>query len=546
MRVRKVCLVKFLIYGFAAYGIFALVFVTYPTLDANSVSRGVRTFSVGKVLPISFSQYRIFATNEASGVQRRAATKSNNSSGIFLPHAHKTSIDNKDKNNKTLTQDKGGMKNNSNALLSKTRTTYPANVTSFPTTPVPSSEATTTTDFQQIQNNVSIYVYSAYYNDQKSPPVVTVIGVGLLKTLHRRISCRLLKTEYTNHGRAGGGGHVLNAPRADTVTTNGIVVRMPDSHNLPYGAIFIHCAISSRMPRPHQVSLVVNRRLPPLSCLRVTYPDPAPPRWQTALCLSPLHSNYSNWQQVIETMELVKILGADHVTAYVTSVSGNVRRVLQHYVTRTFMHVHMWRNPPQPVHYYGQIAAINDCLFRMRHASKLVVFTDLDEVIVPHVHGTWSAMLDSLRQRTNDSDHIAVFTFRNAFFYLSPPGPASNKTLIGHTDQVSTLLTAEQEEQARWLGLSSARRLYRTLYIWGDRDRSKMIVDPLRVAMVGIHYPHFLAKGYRAVIVHPNLALLHHYRQWSPQKTVRDISALRFAPRLIDSVKKTWWELGMK
>nr|KAG5702998.1 hypothetical protein BaRGS_014821 [Batillaria attramentaria] len=281
------------------------------------------------------------------------------------------------------------------------------------------------------------------------------------------------------------------------------------------------------MPRPHQVSLVVNRRLPPLSCLRVTYPDPAPPRWQTALCLSPLHSNYSNWQQVIETMELVKILGADHVTAYVTSVSGNVRRVLQHYVTRTFMHVHMWRNPPQPVHYYGQIAAINDCLFRMRHASKLVVFTDLDEVIVPHVHGTWSAMLDSLRQRTNDSDHIAVFTFRNAFFYLSPPGPASNKTLIGHTDQVSTLLTAEQEEQARWLGLSSARRLYRTLYIWGDRDRSKMIVDPLRVAMVGIHYPHFLAKGYRAVIVHPNLALLHHYRQWSPQKTVRDISALR-------------------
>nr|KAG5694412.1 hypothetical protein BaRGS_017445 [Batillaria attramentaria] len=54
--------------------------------------------------------------------------------------------------------------------------------------------------------------------------------------------------------------------------------------------------------------------------------------------------------------------------------------------------------------------------------------------------------------------------------------------------------------------------------------------------MQGIHCPHYLVRGQEVKIVDPEVALLHHHRSWRRQAKVKDTSAVRFAPRLIENM----------
>ncbi|KAK7480097.1 hypothetical protein BaRGS_00028657 [Batillaria attramentaria] len=106
-------------------------------------------------------------------------------------------------------------------------------------------------------------------------------------------------------------------------------------------------------------------------------------------------------------------------------------------------------------------------------------------------------------------------------------------------------LTAQQEKDAHSFGLQSPLSVYRTKHIFPPKDRSKLIIDPLRVTMQGIHCPQYLVRGQEVKVVDPEVALLHHYRSWRRQAKVKDTSAVRFAPRLIENVRKAWKELGV-
>ncbi|KAK7480098.1 hypothetical protein BaRGS_00028658 [Batillaria attramentaria] len=325
-----------------------------------------------------------------------------------------------------------GRKRSNESLKNETKTpkqvlANPKGISLGEETKLPSQ--TTESDFQKIQSKGNIYVYSAYYNNLSSSTEVTVIGFGLLKALPRSVQCVFTRTVSSNVSHATGARAALNASAVPEVTTEGSVVALLDSHGRRYGAIFVHCALSSNMSRPDHVALITDKKRPPFSRLRVTYLDPARSSWQMALCLSPLHSNYSNWRQTVETLELVKMLGVDHVTAYVTNISADVKRVLTHYFKQGFTEVLTWRNPPQPVHNYGQMAAINDCMFRMRKVARMVVFTDLDEVIVPQRHSSYVAMLDHLRRHAKNPNGIAAFLFLNSFFYSEEQNVSPNGSL---------------------------------------------------------------------------------------------------------------------
>lgn len=303
------------------------------------------------------------------------------------------------------------------------------------------------------------------------------------------------------------------------------------------GAVFIHCKLPANLTHPSHLTIVKENFNPSLSNLTVLLNDALKGKslWKMAMCFSPLHEKYNNWRQIIETFELARMLGADHAVIYVMSTGVNVSRILQLYKNIGFLEIHSWRDPPQPVHYYGQIAAINDCLMRMRYVAELVVFMDLDEMIVPRSHNTWFGILEYVRhQAGSDSSRIAAFVFRNAFF-LSEPFDAQ-KTTDAVTQphfQPETNLTDEQIEQARELGMETVLKLYRAVKIWKYPERSKNIVDPLKVQCMGIHKVHTFVPGYKFAVVDTQVALLHSYRLWSKEANARDTSALRFVPELL-------------
>jgi hypothetical protein len=62
------------------------------------------------------------------------------------------------------------------------------------------------------------------------------------------------------------------------------------------------------------------------------------------------------------------------------------------------MKVDTWpkKNEPVEIHYFAQLAALNDCLYRNMYVSKYVVFQDLDEFIIPRKQLTWTDMLQNL------------------------------------------------------------------------------------------------------------------------------------------------------
>ena len=70
-------------------------------------------------------------------------------------------------------------------------------------------------------------------------------------------------------------------------------------------------------------------------------------------------------------MEMARLLGVDHVIAYVTNeFSSEGAIVLQHYVDTGYVTALPWILPPQPSHYYSQETANNDSMMRMRHIAR--------------------------------------------------------------------------------------------------------------------------------------------------------------------------------
>ncbi|XP_053377892.1 uncharacterized protein LOC128547951 [Mercenaria mercenaria] len=94
-----------------------------------------------------------------------------------------------------------------------------------------------------------------------------------------------------------------------------------------------------------------------------------------AVCLSPLYFNYSRAYELAEWIELNRILGAEKFVVYNISTSTNVDQVLGYYSRQGLVNVVQWQLPmrvstypkskePAEIHYFGQTAALNDCLFR--------------------------------------------------------------------------------------------------------------------------------------------------------------------------------------
>ena len=115
---------------------------------------------------------------------------------------------------------------------------------------------------------------------------------------------------------------------------------------------------------------------------------------------SPLaHTLHSLCRQVLEAD---RILGAEKFKLYLHSASPEVLAIIRHYVTSGVMEAVEWHLPftdVSLVHYFGQMAAINDCLYSYQYTSRYVVFHDFDEVLFPRAHDTWNLMLEAVRRQ---------------------------------------------------------------------------------------------------------------------------------------------------
>ncbi|XP_045193717.2 uncharacterized protein LOC123549587 [Mercenaria mercenaria] len=317
------------------------------------------------------------------------------------------------------------------------------------------------------------------------------------------------------------------------------VKQLAEGHNLWYSAVFFECPLPSYCEIPSHVSLVASRCGKPANLLRV-HSTARPESYQRrfTVCLTPLNLHYGRAYELVEWIELNRILGAEKFIIYNHSTAGNVLSVLDYYSKINIVEVVQWQLPMKvltyngtklpEIHYFGQIIALQDCLYRNRVESEFIVNIDLDEFIIPHSENvsTWNEMLKQLNEEPG------AYIFRNTFFRKEWEHVNYTNKEIVDKYRLVTLQKLNHEDN-----------------IFPVKRRSKYFARTCDVIHVMIHDVLFLPKRKRAQSVAIEIGLLHHYRDWENEMPLPNLKVLdetipqKYGEKLIMNVANVWSKL---
>lgn len=355
------------------------------------------------------------------------------------------------------------------------------------------------------------YVYSAYYDSRGPRPHVRIIGATKTKRSDK-VWCRL----YYRDNRK-------------PVLIPGTVSIIRENWNLKYSACFVICLIptdqkneAGKIIVPESVSVVT---VPPPSASSAststtsTTPSPVVTNQlpvlnarnggtgsvmvnssDVGICVKPIHFDYDKTLELIEFLEMNKILGVTKFTLYNHTMSPEVSCVLRHYIAEGGVTVLPWKLnmiSQKEIRTEGLFAALNDCLYRNMNDFRYLMLIDFDEFIVPHMNDTLPEMLQFLEQqkivaggRRISPKKTSSYSFQNAFFYLQFP---------------------DDEESRNWPALRILRKTRRKEKFNPQKQRSKYICVPRNVKEAGNHFIWEYSEGVN-VNVPTSIGFLHHYR----------------------------------
>ncbi|KAJ8280917.1 hypothetical protein GJAV_G00060990 [Gymnothorax javanicus] len=253
------------------------------------------------------------------------------------------------------------------------------------------------------------------------------------------------------------------------------------------------------------------------------------------VCISTMFGNYSNLLQVVQSMEMYRLLGVGRVAVYRNSCSPEVQKVLDYYEARGFVEIVPWpvtsyinvspgwrkSHSPGDLHYYGQIPALNDCLYRYMYQSKYVALHDIDELILPLQVDDWNQLLERLERRYSQDKG---FEFENHVFPISV------------SDEVEKYRPQEWEKVR---GVNVLEHVFREPNIPNRFNNFKVITNPRLVFEATVH--GFLHSLHGSVRVDKNEAHLYHVKKGArpelkPSDLIRDDRIRHYAARLLPAV----------
>ena len=256
---------------------------------------------------------------------------------------------------------------------------------------------------------------------------------------------------------------------------------------------------------------------------------------ELTVCTPAMHG-FSNAAQLVEKIEMSRLLGAGRIVFYNHSITSNVDAVLRLYVREWAegnypleVVVFPWVLPSLSgkvvkIPYFAQLASIDDCLYRYRRTTRYTEFSDLDEFLVPLRHDNRSQLLAVIdKKRPN----IAGFMFRCTVVNKDLPEPAKGF-----------------QDVALKYGSSILGHTRRDNLVFKPGKRSKLIVKPQLVEEMGVHFIQN-ASG-RTEYVPVEDGLLYHYR--NPLDICSNLTqdtrvAHKFGQKLAARLKVVWDKL---
>ncbi|XP_034941588.1 uncharacterized protein [Chelonus insularis] len=406
------------------------------------------------------------------------------------------------------------------------------------------------------------FVYSAYYDDRvisgrgifnsnsgqisfkqkgkssnKSPGLIRIIGATKTKTPDG-VWCRLWYRVERN---------ATNITASVTVAAKIKVIR--ENWSLKYSACFVICPlppvppIESPDPKatltPEAVSVVAKLRTLPTNRIFIqNRPKDRPTsRGKLAICVKPLHYDYNRVLQLIEFIELHRLLGVSHFTLYNDTVGTEAGCALKYYENQGIVSFLPWHRldmiSQREIRTENLFAALNDCLYRSMYKYEYIALLDLDEFIIPRHNDTIPQLIRWISSKVNPKTSSA-FSFQNAFFYLQ-----------WADDPWITVSKTPTEA-----GLITLRKTRRKSKLHPHKQRSKYICKPRDIVEAGNHFVWEFLAGHGTLNVPADAAILHHYRvcEFGGDDCVKtpsiiDRTAYKYRDKLADAVDKVWMEL---
>lgn len=365
-----------------------------------------------------------------------------------------------------------------------------------------------------------VVVFSAYQDERRSSfPVIRIIGIVPFRKQKVNLYCHLMNNEDT----------VIHVSKVKVVVIGEHKFRK-------YSAAFFLCKSHVDIV-VKSVGLSPNQYDPHMTILNVhTTASINHTKNKIAVCISPFHQ-YNNSLNVIEIVEISRILGGSLITIYNNSCSDEVSEVLEFYQKDGIVDIINWPLASTlnahgvknkygrvfDIHYGGQLAALQDCVYRNMALHEHAVFTDMDEVLFPHKHGNWLAMIADLQSQHQKG---GSFVFQNVFFKMKNATPNSAVKASNADEFNTTVLT----------------NLHRHRYFYPHQRRSKVIIKTQAVEEMGIHYVLGHMPGYHEVNVSSEVGLLHHYNEKYSDNIlnpVYDDTACKYEKTLTNAVHST-------
>ena len=297
-----------------------------------------------------------------------------------------------------------------------------------------------------------------------------------------------------------------------------------ENHRRRFGSYILSC----RVPEDLKHNRICTVRLSPTTNpehhlaadFKVEDTEPLPQQRDVTICVAPLHDNVTA-RKITKFIELASLLGASHFNFYNFRLKSDaVLRLMTLMTSKGRVTLRTWNLPASVdsnIWYHAQSLANLDCLFRGMSTSKLVLYLDLDEILVPYTQPTWRNLLTDLDR----SQNTCAYCFDSVF--VDPDAQ------LGSDELVSDPL----EHVWRTHNVSQVRR--------------KCMVKPQKVFEVGIHHVSKPINGnLNVTIVTFPRALLHHHRQCMPNfrmdcvNMVRDdVIRVRYAAEVLRRVNRT-------
>lgn len=198
-----------------------------------------------------------------------------------------------------------------------------------------------------------------------------------------------------------------------------------------------------------------------------------------AVCVKPFHYNYNRYTELIEFIELNRLLGADHFLFYNHSTGKEVDCLLKQYIQDETVSLLPWNlnmKSQEEIRTEGLFAALNDCLYRTMYRFKYVLMIDFDEFVIPHSHDDILSMITAVNGSVKSGKYkIGGYSFQNAFFYHQWPGYNTKNQIFNN------LIT-----------LTKTRRKSK---FHVHKQRSKVVLVPELIVEMGEFHIYLLIKS---------------------------------------------------